>query len=156
MAAHAPMVIAYFSLEFGLAECLPISSGGLGVLAGDHLKATSDLGLPLVAVGLFYKQGFGRQEIDAEGRQVEVYFENRGESLPVRRVDGVEVDAPIGQRKVKIGVGREQVGRLPLFLLEPDLESSPPAPRVVTNPLYTARPTRHLLLAVLPATRHDH
>src|SRR4029077_3782407 len=64
MDAHAPMVIGYFSLEFGLAECLPIYSGGLGVLAGDHLKATSDLGLPLVAVGLFYKQGFGRQEID--------------------------------------------------------------------------------------------
>ena len=63
MDARAPMVVAYFSLEFGLAECLPIYSGGLGVLAGDHLKATSDLGLPLVAVGLFYKQGFGRQEI---------------------------------------------------------------------------------------------
>ncbi len=125
MDARAPMVVAYFSLEFGLAECLPIYSGGLGVLAGDHLKATSDLGLPLVAVGLFYKQGFGRQEIDAEGRQVEVYFENRGEELPVRRVEGVEVDAPIGQRKVKIGVWRAQVGRVPLFLLDTDLESNP-------------------------------
>ena len=104
MDARAPMVVGYFSLEFGLAECLPIYSGGLGVLAGDHLKATSDLGLPLVAVGLFYKQGFGRQEIDAGGRQVEVYFENKGEELPVRRVEGVEVDAPIGDRKVKIGV----------------------------------------------------
>src|SRR5665213_4532185 len=76
MNAKAPMVIGYFSLEFGLAECLPIYSGGLGVLAGDHLKATSDLGLPLVAVGLFYRQGFGRQEIDAAGRQVEVYSES--------------------------------------------------------------------------------
>jgi starch phosphorylase len=80
--AHAPLVIGYFSLEFGLAECLPIYSGGLGVLAGDHLKATSDLGLPLVAVSLFYKQGFGRQEIDAGGRQVEVYAENRGGEHP--------------------------------------------------------------------------
>ena len=61
MNAKAPLVIGYFSLEFGLAECLPIYSGGLGVLAGDHLKATSDLGLPLVAVGLLYRQGFGRQ-----------------------------------------------------------------------------------------------
>src|SRR5437879_3141478 len=94
MNAKAPLVIGYFSLEFGLAECLPIYSGGLGVLAGDHLKATSDLGLPLVAVGLLYKQGFGRQEIDAGGRQVEVYFENRGDDLPVRKVERVEVEAP--------------------------------------------------------------
>ncbi len=144
MDAHAPMVIAYFSLEFGLAECLPIYSGGLGVLAGDHLKATSDLGLPLVAVGLFYKQGFGRQEIDGYGRQVEVYFENRGEELPVRRVEGVEVDAPIGDRKVKIGVWRAQVGRVPLFLLDTDLESNPPDLRAITDRLYVPEPDRRL------------
>src|SRR5438034_946157 len=65
MDAKAPLAVAYFSLEFGLSECLPIYSGGLGVLAGDHLKATSDLGLPLVAVGLLYRQGFGRQDIDS-------------------------------------------------------------------------------------------
>ena len=144
MDARAPMVIGYFSLEFGLAECLPIYSGGLGVLAGDHLKATSDLGLPLVAVGLFYKQGFGRQDIDAEGRQVEVYYENRGEDLPVRRVEGVEVDAPIGQRKVKIGVWRAQVGRVPLFLLDTDLESNPPDLRAITDRLYVPEPDRRL------------
>jgi glycogen phosphorylase len=144
MDAQAPMVIAYFSLEFGLAECLPIYSGGLGVLAGDHLKATSDLGLPLVAVGLFYKQGFGRQEIDGYGRQVEVYFENRGEELPVRRVEGVEVDAPIGDRKVKIGVWRAQVGRVPLFLLDTDLESNPPDLRAITDRLYVPEPDRRL------------
>ncbi|HWO45158.1 MAG TPA: alpha-glucan family phosphorylase, partial [Methylomirabilota bacterium] len=144
MNARAPMVIAYFSLEFGLAECLPIYSGGLGVLAGDHLKATSDLGLPLVAVGLFYKQGFGRQEINAEGRQVEVYFENRGEELPVRRVEGVEVDAPIGDRKVKIGVWRAQVGRVPLFLLDTDLESNPSDLRSITDRLYVPEPDRRL------------
>jgi starch phosphorylase len=144
MDAQAPMMIAYFSLEFGLAECLPIYSGGLGVLAGDHLKATSDLGLPLVAVGLFYKQGFGRQEIDGYGRQVEVYFENRGEELPVRRVEGVEVDAPIGDRKVKIGVWRAQVGRVPLFLLDTDLESNPPDLRAITDRLYVPEPDRRL------------
>ncbi len=144
MDARAPMVVGYFSLEFGLAECLPIYSGGLGVLAGDHLKATSDLGLPLVAVGLFYKQGFGRQEIDAEGRQVEVYFENRGDDLPVRRVEGVEVDAPIGQRRVKIGVWRAQVGRVPLFLLDTDLESNPPDLRTITDRLYVPEPDRRL------------
>src|SRR3981081_1440916 len=144
MDAQAPLVIAYFSLEFGLAECLPIYSGGLGVLAGDHLKATSDLGLPLVAVGLFYKQGFGRQEIDSEGRQIEVYFENRGEDLPVRRVEGVEVDAPIGDRKVKIGVWRAQVGRVPLFLLDTDLEANPPDLRNITDRLYVPEPDRRL------------
>ena len=144
MNAQAPMVIGYFSLEFGLAECLPIYSGGLGVLAGDHLKATSDLGLPLVAVGLFYRQGFGRQEIDAAGRQVEVYSESRGIDLPVRKVDGVEVEAPIGDRTVKIAVWRAQVGRVPLFLLDTNLEANPPDLRAITDRLYVSEPDRRL------------
>jgi starch phosphorylase len=144
MNAKAPLVIGYFSLEFGLAECLPIYSGGLGVLAGDHLKATSDLGLPLVAVGLLYKQGFGRQEIDAGGRQVEVYSEHRGIDLPVRKVEGVEVEAPIGDRKVKIAVWRAQVGRVPLFLLDTDLEANPPDLRAITDRLYVPEPDRRL------------
>jgi glycogen phosphorylase len=144
MDAKAPLVVAYFSLEFGLAECLPIYSGGLGVLAGDHLKATSDLGLPLVAVGLLYRQGFGRQEIDAGGRQVEVYSENQGADLPVRRVEGVEVEAPIGSRSVRIGVWRAQVGRVPLFLLDTDLEANPPDLRAITDRLYVSEPDRRL------------
>ena len=142
--AQAPLAVAYFSLEFGLSECLPIYSGGLGVLAGDHLKATSDLGLPLVAVGLLYKQGFGRQDIDAAGRQFEVYSENRGSDLPVRRVEGVEVEAPIGTRNVRIGVWRAQVGRVPLFLLDTDLESNPPDLRNITDRLYVPEPDRRL------------
>ncbi len=144
MDAQAPLAIAYFSLEFGLTECLPIYSGGLGVLAGDHLKATSDLGLPLVAVGLLYKQGFGRQEIDASGRQVEVYFENRGSDLPVRKLEGVEVEAPIGTRNVRIAVWRAQVGRVPLFLLDTDLESNPNDLRSITDRLYVPEPDRRL------------
>jgi glycogen phosphorylase len=144
MDAQAPLFIGYFSLEFGLSECLPIYSGGLGVLAGDHLKATSDLGLPLVAVGLLYKQGFGRQQIDAEGRQIEVYSENRGSELPVRRVEGVEVEAPIGARNVRIGIWRAQVGRVPLFLLDTDLEANPPDLRSVTDRLYVPEPDRRL------------
>ena len=142
--AHAPLVIAYFSLEFGLAECLPIYSGGLGVLAGDHLKATSDLGLPLVAVSLFYKQGFGRQEIDAGGRQVEVYGENRGDELPVKKVDGVEVEAPIGNQTVRIAVWKTQVGRVPLYLLDTDLPTNPPELRTITDRLYVPEPDRRL------------
>ena len=144
MDAQAPLFIAYFSLEFGLSECLPIYSGGLGVLAGDHLKATSDLGLPLVAVGLLYKQGFGRQKIDAEGRQTEVYTENRGSELPVQRVEGVEVEAPIGARNVRIAIWRVQVGRVPLFLLDTDLESNPPDLRGITDRLYVPEPDRRL------------
>src|ERR1700686_635308 len=144
MDAKAPLVVAYFSLEFGLAECLPIYSGGLGVLAGAHLKATSDAGLPLVAVGLLYRQGFGRQEIDDGGRQVEVYSENRGADLPVRRVEGVEVEAPIGSRSVRIGVWRAQVGRVPLFLLDTDLEANPPDLRTITDRLYVPEPDRRL------------
>ena len=144
MDAHAPMAIAYFSLEFGLSECLPIYSGGLGVLAGDHLKATSDLGLPLVAVGLLYKQGFGRQDIDEAGRQFEVYSENRGADLPVRKVEGVEVEAPIGTRNVRIAVWRTQVGRVPLFLLDTDLEANSPDLRNITDRLYVPEPDRRL------------
>src|SRR5579871_314577 len=86
--AHAPLVIGYFSLEFGIAECLPIYSGGLGVLAGDHLKAMSDLGIPLVGIGLLYRNGFCHQGIDAEGRQYEVYPDNHPEDLPIQRVSG--------------------------------------------------------------------
>jgi glycogen phosphorylase len=142
--ARAPLVIAYFSLEFGIAECLPIYSGGLGVLAGDHLKATSDLGLPLVAVSLFYKHGFGRQEIDAGGQQVEVYHENRGEDLPVRKLEGIEVEAPIGNTNVHIAVWRAQVGRVPLFLLDTDLPSNPPELRTITDRLYVPEPDRRL------------
>jgi starch phosphorylase len=144
MDAHAPLVIAYFSLEFGIAECLPIYSGGLGVLAGDHLKATSDLGLPLVAVGLLYKQGFGRQDIDASGRQIEVYSENRGTDLPVRKVEGVEVEAPIGSRTVRIAVWKAQVGRVQLYLLDTDLEANAPDLRGITDRLYVPEPDRRL------------
>jgi glycogen phosphorylase len=144
MDANAPLAVAYFSLEFGLAESLPIYSGGLGVLAGDHLKATSDLGLPLVAVGLLYRQGFGRQDIDSGGHQVEVYAENRGSELPVRKVEGVEVEAPIGTRNVKIAVWRAQVGRVPLFLLDTDLEANPPDLRSITDRLYVPEPDRRL------------
>src|SRR5438552_4088746 len=144
MDAQAPMAIAYFSLEFGLSECLPIYSGGLGVLAGDHLKATSDLGLPLVAVGRLYRRGFGRRDVDAGGRQFEVYSENRGADLPVRKVDGVEVEAPIGARNVRIAVWRAQVGRVPLFLLDTDLEANPQDLRNITDRLYVPEPDRRL------------
>ncbi len=146
--ARAPLLVGYFSLEFGLAEALPIYSGGLGVLAGDHLKAASDLGLPLVGVGLLYRQGFGRQRIDDQGGQYEVYPENVFEELPLRRVTGssgtLEVGCPLGSDQVRVGVWRAQVGRVSLFLLDTDLEGNPSELRSITDRLYVPEPARRL------------
>ena len=147
--AGAPLVIGYFSLEFGITESLPIYSGGLGILAGDHLKAASDLGIPLVAVGLLYRQGFGRQRIDESGSQYEIYPENKSSELPIQRVllpDGtpVGVDAPIGADRVRIAVWRVQVGRVPLFLLDTDIEANPPELRTISDRLYVPEPERRL------------
>jgi glycogen phosphorylase len=146
--AGAPLVVAYFSLEFGLTEALPIYSGGLGVLAGDHLKAASDLGLPLVGVGLLYRQGFGRQRIDDQGGQYEIYPENTFEELPLQRVhtpEGpLEVTCPLGDRQVRIAVWRVDVGRVPLYLLDTDVESNPPDLRAITDRLYVPEPARRL------------
>jgi len=146
--ARAPLVIGYFSLEFGLAEALPIYSGGLGILAGDHLKASSDLNLPLVGVGLLYRWGFGHQRITPEGQQAEEYVENVADLLPVRMVefDGkpLRVEAPIGSETVQIGVWRVQVGRIPLFLLDTDLEENPAHLRTITDRLYVPEPDRRL------------
>src|SRR5512135_1729788 len=81
-----PPLVAYFSMEYGITDALPLYSGGLGVLAGDHLKTASDLGVPLVAVGLFYREGYFRQMLDTRGAQLEVYAVNSHESLPVQLV----------------------------------------------------------------------
>jgi starch phosphorylase len=146
--ARAPLVIGYFSLEFGLVECLPIYSGGLGILAGDHLKAASDLNLPLVGVGLLYRWGFGRQRITAEAEQSEVYVENRAEDLPIRLVEiagaPMRVTAPIGNESVQVGIWRVQVGRIQLFLLDTDLEENPPHLRTITDRLYVPEPDKRL------------
>jgi starch phosphorylase len=146
--AGAPLLIGYFSLEFGLAEALPIYSGGLGILAGDHLKAASDLNLPLVGVGLLYRWGFGRQRITPDGQQSEVYVENRPELLPVRLVDldgkPLRVEAPMGSETVAIGVWRVEVGRVSLFLLDTDLEENPPHLRTITDRLYVPEADKRL------------
>ena len=147
--AGAPLLTAYFSLEFGLTEALPIYSGGLGVLAGDHLKAASDLGLPLVGVGLLYRQGFGRQRINEDGYQYEAYPENVFDQLPLQRVmgpsgDPLEVDAPLGEDSVRIAVWKARVGKVSLFLLDTDIESNPPELRSITDRLYVPEPGRRL------------
>ncbi len=135
------LLVAYFSAEFGLTECLSIFAGGLGVLAGDHLKAASDLGLPLVGVGLLYQQGYFQQHLNQAGWQQEAYKDNDFYNLPltpVSRGDGapllVEVEYP--GRRVAAQVWRIQVGRVPLYLLDTNLPQNRPEDRDVTDQLY--------------------
>jgi glycogen phosphorylase len=133
--------IAYFSMEYGLHECLPIYSGGLGVLAGDHLKTASDLGLPLVGVGLAYAEGYFRQVLDGDGWQNEKYPINDWHRMPVLPVlDGtgkrlvIRVQYPHGI--VLAQLWKVQVGRVPLYLLDANLQENAPADRSITGPLY--------------------
>lgn len=134
--------IAYFSTEFGLHESLPIYAGGLGVLSGDHLKEASDLGMPLVAMGFLYTQGYFKQHITEDGWQEAHYASLAFEDMPVYPVpDGsgerltVCVDLP--GREVAARLWRIQVGRVPLFLLDTDVESNQPADRGLTARLYS-------------------
>ncbi|HET8630073.1 MAG TPA: alpha-glucan family phosphorylase [Thermomicrobiales bacterium] len=132
---------AYFSLEFGLAECLPIFSGGLGVLAGDHLKSASDLGVPLVGVGLLYREGYFRQAVDAAGRQRERYERADFAALPLRLERGPDgapltVEVALPGSPVVAQVWRAQVGRVALYLLDADLPVNRAAERAITARLY--------------------
>jgi starch phosphorylase len=135
------MRVAYFSMEYGLHESLPIYSGGLGILAGDHLKSASDLGLPLVGVGLLYRQGYFRQYLNNEGWQQEYYPENDFYNLPLtleRDTAGVPLsfELEFGPRKFKVHIWRVQVGRVPLYLLDTNLEENSPDDRLITAQLY--------------------
>jgi starch phosphorylase len=134
-------IIGYFSAEIGLHECLPLYSGGLGILAGDHLKAASDLGLPLVGVGLAYQYGYFRQYLNHDGWQQEEYVVNDffNMSLTLERgEDGrpiiIDVDYP--ERRIQAQIWRVQVGRNPVFLLDTNLLTNRPEDREITSKLY--------------------
>jgi glycogen phosphorylase len=147
--AGAPVSVAYFSMEFGVTEALPIYAGGLGILAGDHLKAASDLDLPLVGVGLLYRKGYGRQRIDEQGRQADFFPEADFEQLPLCRAEDaggkpLEVECPFGAATVRLAVWRAQVGRVPLVLLDSAVEGNPPEARGITDQLYAPEPQRRL------------
>lgn len=136
-----PVSIAYFSMEFGLTESLPIYSGGLGILAGDHLKSSSDLGLPLTAIGLLYQQGYFRQYLNADGWQQERYPENDFYNMPLtaeKDATGnplhVSVDFP--GRTVHAQVWKTQVGRIPLYLLDTNNPLNDPNDQNITDQLY--------------------
>ena len=135
--------VAYFSMEYGLHSSLAIYSGGLGVLAGDHAKSASDLGLPFVAVGLAYRRGYFHQTIDAEGRQQHTYPEFDFTRLPVRPVANSEgeelrVAVPFPGREVLARVWMAEVGRVPLLLLDTNVPENHPADRPITGTLYVA------------------
>lgn len=133
--------VAYFSAEFGLHECLPVYAGGLGVLAGDHLKSSSDLGVPLVGVTLCYRQGYFHQRLSHEGRQFEEYPAVDLHNSPITAVNGAEgnqlkVEVPIAGRQVQAAVFKAQVGRIPLYLLDTNVPENAPEDRRITAQLY--------------------
>ena len=130
------MLVAYFSAEFGVTECLPIFAGGLGVLAGDHLKASSDLGLPLVGVGLLYQEGYFRQYLNAAGWQQEAVEENDFHTLPIELVPSVKIGILMPEGEAKAQVWRASVGRIPLYLLDTNIPENRPEHRRITGQLY--------------------
>ncbi len=127
--------VAYFSPEFGITEALPQYSGGLGVLAGDHLKAASGLGLPLIGVSLFYKQGYFRQELNADGWQQERYPLLDPHAMALNLVEGARVTLDLAGTPLVAQVWRAQVGRVSLYLLDADVEENNGARRAVTDRL---------------------
>lgn len=135
-------LVAYFSAEFGLTECLSIFAGGLGILAGDHLKSASDLGVPLVGVGLLYQQGYFRQYLSQSGWQQESSADNDFANLPVSVVfahDGrpVDIEVTLGDRAVFAQLWKVQVGRVPLYLLDTNIAmNTRPEDRDLTDQLY--------------------
>jgi starch phosphorylase len=136
-----PRPIAYFSAEFGLHESLPIYSGGLGVLAGDHIKSASDLGIPLIGVGLFYGQGYFLQRLDGKGWQREEYLETDVNRLPMQPAIGanglpVQVEIATRSGSIRAKVWRVKVGRCDLLLLDSNVEGNAPEDRDTTSRLY--------------------
>lgn len=133
--------VAYFSAEFAIAECIRVFSGGLGVLAGDHLKSASDLGVPLVAIGLLYKDGYFTQQVDSEGWQHETYRRLVPDTLPLTEQVGpggepLRIRIPFPGRSVFARVWRADVGAIPLYLLDTDTEGNVAEDRQITDRLY--------------------
>ncbi|TSA56890.1 MAG: alpha-glucan family phosphorylase, partial [Planctomycetaceae bacterium] len=146
--------IAYFSMEFGIHESLPLFAGGLGVLSGDHLKAASDISLPLTGVGLLYRQGYFHQFLNQDGWQQEEYPETDLYQLPVDRARDhsgnevhVTVTGPVGE--INAAVWKINVGRIPLYLLDTNLPENPPSVRDITSRLYESDQKKRLSQEIL-------
>ncbi len=153
--AELPSGVAYFSPEFGVTAALPQYSGGLGILAGDHLKAASDLGVPLIGVGLLYRHGYFRQTLSREGWQQEHYPVLDPNELPldlVREADGAPARVVLalpGGRSLHACIWLARVGRVPLLLLDSDVEENAPGERDVTDRLYGGGSDHRLLQEML-------
>ncbi|MFD5751166.1 alpha-glucan family phosphorylase [Streptomyces sp. NPDC127033] len=153
--AELPAAIGYFSPEFGVTAALPQYSGGLGILAGDHLKAASDLGVPLIGVGLLYRHGYFRQSLSRDGWQQEQYPVLDPNELPLtllREADGTAARVTLalpGHRTLRACVWQAQVGRIPLLLLDSDVEENGPGEREVTDRLYGGGSEHRLLQEML-------
>ncbi|MHB1534495.1 MAG: alpha-glucan family phosphorylase, partial [Acidimicrobiales bacterium] len=128
--------VAYFSPEFGITEALPQYSGGLGVLAGDHLKAASSLGVPLTGVGLMYRMGYFRQHLNGDGWQEERYPILDPHAMPLTLVEGARVSLDLAGAPLDAQIWRVQVGRVHLYMLDADVESNGDDARSVTDRLY--------------------
>lgn len=149
--------VAYFCMEFGLHESLPIYAGGLGILAGDHLKSASDLGVPTVGVGLLYRQGYFRQRLNRSGWQEDYYIDNPFEQMPMELVrdeygQPVTIKIKIRQRIVRVQVWKVQAGRVDLYLMDTDRSDNDPLDRWLTGHLYggnqETRIAQQLLLGI--------
>ncbi|MFD6340347.1 alpha-glucan family phosphorylase [Streptomyces sp. NPDC060131] len=153
--AELPAAVGYFSPEFGVTAALPQYSGGLGILAGDHLKAASDLGVPLIGVGLLYRHGYFRQSLSRDGWQQEQYPLLDPNELPVtllREPDGTPAHVALtlpGRRSLRACVWQAQVGRVPLLMLDSDVEENGPGEREVTDRLYGGGSEHRLLQEML-------
>src|SRR6266404_700738 len=138
---RAESPVAYFCAEYGIHNSLPLYSGGLGILAGDHLKSASDLNLPLVAIGLFYRFGYFRQRLQRDGWQEETYRENHSDELALHSIDDAEgkpllIEVAMRERVVRARVWRADVGRVQLYLLDTNVAENEPTDRLVTGHLY--------------------
>jgi starch phosphorylase len=153
----AGQVIAYFSMEYGLHQCLPLYAGGLGVLSGDHTKEASDLGLPFVAVGLFYSEGYFTQRISEDGWQEARYTRHDFNDLPVQPLldaSGVPltITVELPGRNLHARIWQLSVGRVPLYLMDTNIEQNAPADRSLTARLYSSdldlRISQEILLGI--------
>jgi alpha-glucan phosphorylase-like protein len=151
---HGPKCIAYFSMEFGIGNALPLYAGGLGMLAGDHLKTASDLGVPIVGVGLMYFQGYVRQMLSADEWQLEFFPHNDSANLPivpVRDTNGslLQVPVELPGRNLMLRVWRAQVGNIILYLLDSNDLYNSPADQGITSRLYHETPEIRLLQEIV-------
>lgn len=134
-------LVAYFSAEFGITECLSIFAGGLGMLAGDHLKSASDLGVPLIAVGLLYQEGYFQQYLNEAGWQQESYIENDFHNLPIGLIKNdqglpITIKIPFPDRQVLAQIWKAQIGTVTLYLLDTNIKTNKANDRKITHQLY--------------------